>query len=115
MKKGATDEEFLRLVMDPLSLNMQDTSGSSQEHRPLLDGKLREVVKNKDIKMLLEATTTETLREMIRYFRTFNICIPRILHELLKNSPEGMVMEHAGEVPGRQDNPNSPEQPGDDS
>jgi len=45
-------DEFLRLVMDPLNLNMKDTSGIQQEHRRLLDRKVRELVKNDDIRLL---------------------------------------------------------------
>jgi len=49
LKSTVSDSDFPRLIMDPVSLNMNYTSGYQQRGRKILENKVPETVKNTSI------------------------------------------------------------------
>lgn len=53
-----------------------------------LEKALASSAENKDIKLLMNTYSSKSYDQLVSYLSTINPCVPRIINEILRNSPE---------------------------
>lgn len=77
------------IIQDPLALNWERPQQAINITKETLEQALTGSAANKDIKLLMNTYNQGTYDKLVDYLSTIQPCVPRVLNEILRNSPEG--------------------------
>lgn len=84
-----TGRNYKMLIQDSLALNWGRPQQAANILKDTLESTISDKAINKDIRLLLLSYSKSSYDQMVKYLMTITLCVPRVLNEILRNSPEG--------------------------
>lgn len=88
--------DLTQLIQDPQSVNFKRPIQASNKIKQILSARVKSITKNVVLNSLMKTFDNKSLLRLVDFLSSITPCNPRVLNEIFRNSPDGVLLSILG-------------------